>query len=99
MTPEEIEIAFKKQLLVTVRKNSATPYLEGGVYTICRIGSYYDGRFKRFEDFAALKSSDGRTVYELSMDYVEPMPGYDIVIKNFLENRRKYFTEKRSEII
>lgn len=95
MTPEEVNIAFKKQLLVTVKKSKHRDDLSGGVYKICEFGMWYNRNTKSFDYFVVLVDPEiDRTTYHMALNRIEPMPGYELVIKQFLDNKSKLLSEK-----
>ena len=99
MTPEEVKIAFKKQLLVTIKKSKHRDDLSGGVYKICEFGMWYNRNTKSFDYFVVLVDPEiDRTTYHMPLQRIEPMPGYELVIKNFMENRAKNLSEKCSKL-
>ena len=95
MTPEETKVAFKKQLLVTVKKSKYKDDLSGGVYRICEFGMWYNRNTKSFDYFVVLVDPEiDRTTYHMALNRIEPMPGYELVIKQFLDNKSKILSDK-----
>lgn len=93
MTIEEANIAFKKRLLVTIKENSGLGF-SGGIYKIMRISKFYDTKLKKFDYSCAIAKSDSyRTIYELDLCQIEPAPGYELVIQQFINQRRNALVE------
>lgn len=88
MTHDEIEIAYRHRLLVTIKESKSNPYLKGGVYVICKFGNWYNKKMKTFNDYVAVESPENpRTIYEIDADLIEPVKGFEIVIQKFLKKR------------
>lgn len=99
MTHDEIEIAYRHRLLVTIKESKSNPYLKGGVYVICKFGNWYNKRMKTFNDYVAVESPENpRTVYELDADLIEPVKGFEIVIQKFLKNRADAVAQACTEV-
>lgn len=92
MTLEEANIAFKKQLLVTLIESISNPDLKGGTYRITEIGKFYNRRLKKFEEFVVLDNE--RTAYRVGPENVKPMPGYELIINQMLERKHKLLAEQ-----
>lgn len=81
MTPEEVNIAYRKQLPVTIKESMSNPYLKGGVYKIREFGNFYKKELKQFEYHVAVQDPNNeKTIYWVGIDQIEPLPGFDITI-------------------
>ncbi len=94
MTLEEANIAFKKQLLVTMIESISNPDLKGGIYRINEIGKFYNRRLKTFDEFVVIVSDNERTAYRVGPENVKPMPGYELIINQMLERKHKLLAEQ-----
>lgn len=98
MTHEEIEIAYRKRLLVTVKESNSLSDLKGGVYVICKFGNCYNRKLKSFDDYVGITDpKNPRTIYEIDAYLIEPMPGVELVIQNILDNRAKALSKEYSK--
>lgn len=93
MTLEEANIAFKKQLLVTLAESISNPDLKGGAYRITEIGKFYNRRLKRFDEFVVVSDNE-RTAYRVGPENVKPMPGYEFIISQTLAQKHKLLAEQ-----
>ncbi len=94
MTTQEVNIAFRKQLPVTIIESKSNPDLKGGVFKITKFGCFYRKRLKTFDYFVTLENTEEpREVYEILMDEIKPMPGFDLVIQKFI-NEKKALSEE-----
>lgn len=99
MTHEEIEIAFKKRLLVTIKESKSLPDLKGGVWVITRFGTWYNEKMKSFEDYVCVKDPNNpRTIYELDAYLIEPMPGVELIIQKIMADRTKAISAQCTEL-
>lgn len=88
MTPKEINVAYRKQLLVTIKESMSHPDLHGGIYKICKFGNWYDEKTKSFQYYVTLKAPEGgRTTYEIPAHLIKPLPGFEGVIQNFIKEK------------
>ena len=88
MTHDELEIAFRKRLLVTIKESKSLPDLKGGTYVITAFGTWYNEIMKTFEDFVRVKDPNNqRTIYELDANLIEPMPGVELIIQKIMADR------------
>lgn len=99
MTHEEIEIAFKKRLLVTIQESMTLPDLKGGAWVITRFGTWYNEKMKSFEDYVCVKDPNNpRTIYEIDAGLIMPIPGVELIIKKIIAERTKAISAQCAEL-
>lgn len=86
MTREEINAAFERRLLVTVNKNpSNAEGIKGKTYKIMSITCFYDTKLKQFCYAAGIsEANSNRTVYNIDISLIEPLPGNETIVKQFI---------------
>lgn len=100
MTPEEVNIAYKKQLPVTIKETMSNPDLKGGTYKICKFGNFYRKQLKQFEYYVAVQDPDNpKTIYELGIHQIEPLPGFELTIQKFINNKTKVLQAECARMI